>query len=135
MMKPEGVRITNHTELRREIMRLNQRRAEQEEVLRQNFKEIYFSLHPVEILRNAVGKIKGSPETQNGVAAGVAKAGLGLGASFLLNKLLKNKGGFLASLLVEKASNLIANKSSGPVMAGVAKLVAFFTKRSRTQNA
>jgi hypothetical protein len=134
MIKPEGTRITNHTELRREIMRLNQKKAVQEEALRKNFRELYYSLHPVEIIKNAVSRIKESSEAKSGLVSGIARMGLGVGASFLFKKLLKNRG-LITSFLAEKVGSMMASKSSGPVSSVLNKIASFFGKKRKMQKA
>jgi hypothetical protein len=135
MMKPEGVRITNHMELKREIMRLNQIRAAQEDTLKQNFKEIYYSLHPVEIIKRAADRIKDGSESKGSLVGGIAKMGLGIGASFLFKKLLMKSGGALMSLVVEKVSSAMSKKSESPLTKGLAKLTSLFKKKSKWREA
>jgi hypothetical protein len=128
MIKPEGVRITNHMELKREIMRLNQRRAEQEETIKKDFRELYYSLHPVEIIKRAADRIKDGSESKGSLLGGIAKMGLGIGASILFKKLMTKSGGALVGFLASKIGSVFNKKKEGPIKGGIEKILSFFGK-------
>jgi hypothetical protein len=115
-------------------MRLNQKRALQEETLKKNFRELYYSLHPVEIIKNAVTRIKDSPEAKSSLVGRIARMGLGFGVSFLFKKLLNNKGA-IASFIAEKVSSMVAHKSSNPFSSVMDKIASFFGKKRKMQKA
>lgn len=99
--------ISNTTELRHAIMKLNNRKEEQEEQLRRNLKELYYSLQLSTVIRRTVRNIGADKELK----ASALETGINIGSGFLLDKLLLRKGYGIKSYLV----NL-----------GVKKLVSYF---------
>src|SRR4051812_33041590 len=97
----EGVVITNHVQLMHRIMHLNAQKAEQEERLKHDFKTLYYSLHPVMLLKDSLSTFA----SDQGVQTNVAKIGLRTGVNFVIGKILGKRSsvkGFLSSLLLEK---------------------------------
>lgn len=91
--------IRNHTQLRLHIMHLKARREELEDLMRHEVKEMYYSVHPLVLLRNAM-----LGDRENG--QGIKRTGLKLVGGFLINRLF-NKGGslrgFVSAALIERA--------------------------------
>jgi hypothetical protein len=127
MKKSEPTPIRNHVELSYRIMKLNELRAEQEEVIKRDVKELYYSFHPTELIKKLWSDVKGDTETKNNLG----KAGLNFGADLLIGKIFgRNKSikGFLTSVLVEKLASYFLNKNSDKIMDGVSKLTNLFKK-------
>lgn len=104
--------IRNSTELKHEIMRLNALRAEQEQALRRDLKELMYALQPSTVIRRTVTNLK----KDDGVKASALQAGISLGSGFLLDKLLLRKGYGIKNYLINK---------------GLKSLVSFFTGSER----
>lgn len=122
--------IRNHVELSYRIMKLNALKAEQEEVIKRNLKEIYFSFHPSELIRKAWSNFKENPEAQQTVSS----AGIGMGLDFLVRKLTgRNTSlkGYLFSVLFEKAATHLINKHSDKIAGGIAQLGKLFGKKEQ----
>jgi hypothetical protein len=125
MQSPEMPPIRNHVELSYRIMKLNALKAEQEEVLRKDLKEIYYSFHPSELMRNMWKNFKENPEAKQNVG----KAGVGLGLDFLIRRLTGRSSsikGYLSSVLFEKLAAYFLNKHSDTIAKGVSKLGKMF---------
>ena len=129
---PEGIIITNHTELHHRIMHLNYLRAEQELAVKRNIRELMYSIHPSMIFKNIVNKFSDDTESTQSLKT----MGLNIGKDFLINKLF-GKGnsikGFISSLLVRKATDFIAKKYPHFIENGIYKVENFvsnFTKKS-----
>ncbi len=119
--------IQNHTQLMYAIMQLNASRAEQEDKIKYQFKEIYYSLQPSELIKKAMAKLVGSPETQKTIA----QAGVALVSEFLISKFFK-KGttvkGFLSSIIVGKIADYALNGNSEFIANGWNKITEVFKK-------
>jgi hypothetical protein len=119
--------ITNHTQLMYTIMQVNAARADQEDEVKYKLKELYYSLQPATLLKQAFGKILHSPDTQKNLA----QTGLALGTEFLISKIFKRGGsvkGFLTSLLVEKVASYALNSKSEFISNGIGKLGGLLKK-------
>jgi hypothetical protein len=109
--------ITNTTSLHEAIVRLEQKRKEQEQDLSAHFKHTYQSLQPINLLKNAFQGITSSPSTKGNLL----KAALGLGAGFLSKKLFFGGSSSVFKKLLGTAvefgvAKAVTNKS-GNVMA------------------
>jgi hypothetical protein len=113
--------ITNHTQLMYAIMQVNASRAEQENEIKYQIKEIYYSLQPATLIKKAVENVIHSPETQKSLA----QVGIAMGTNFLINKLFK-KGtslkGFFSSMIVEKIADYAFNSNSDFINNGIGKI-------------
>ncbi|MBC7383791.1 MAG: hypothetical protein H7296_12500 [Bacteroidia bacterium] len=102
--------ITNSTELKHEIMKLNYMKEEQEITLRNNVKEIYYSLQLSTIIRKTVNEL--SEDTH--LKKTVVTKGIEMGSSFLLNKFMFKNGtgvkGFLVGIGLKKLVSIILSR-------------------------
>ncbi|MDQ3046227.1 MAG: hypothetical protein M3R27_01670 [Bacteroidota bacterium] len=122
--------ITNHTELRHRIMHLNAKRVAQEDDLKHDIKELYYSIHPATLLNKAF-----NTDSDTGSSNGLAKAGLGIGTDFLIGKLVGRSSsikGFISSLVLEKVAGYVINNHADTITAGIGKIKGFFTKDKST---
>jgi hypothetical protein len=139
MIKPEGVKITNHAELKAAIMHLNAKAAMQEQEISRNVKELYYDMQPLAILKRSWKKLVGNPEVRDGAAS----IGFKIGASILASRLFRKSGvvkGFFGSVFIEKITEILLNKYGGSVNNGMDKLTdllkdlkARFSKKSRAE--
>jgi hypothetical protein len=104
--------ITSSTELKHQIMKLNALREEQEEILKKDLKEIYYSLQISTVIRRTIKDLS----TDEEVKSSALQTAIGVGSGFLLDKLLFRKGAGLKSYLIN---------------AGLRKLVSYFTSGNR----
>ena len=119
--------ITNHTQLMYTIMQLNAAKAEQEDEIKYQMKELYYSLQPSVLIRKAINNVMHSPDTQKNLA----QAGMALGTEFLISKLFKRGTsikGFLSSLIVNKIADYALNSKSDFINNGINKLGDLFKR-------
>ncbi len=113
--------ITNHTQLMYAIMQVNASRAEQEDEIKHQVKEIYYSFQPATLIKNAVGNIMDSPETKKSLT----QLGLSFGADFLISKFFKRGSsmkGFLSSMVVEKIADYALRSQPDFITNGISKI-------------
>jgi hypothetical protein len=113
--------ITNHTQLMHTIMRVNASRAEQEDEIKYQVKEIYYSLQPATLIKKAVENVMHSPETQQSLA----QVGIAMGANFLISKFFKKGNslkGFFSSMVVEKIADSVLHGESHFINNGITKI-------------
>lgn len=120
--------ITNYIELKSRIMKLNYLREEQEQAIKRNVRELAYSLHPVSLIKNLVGKITdGSHET----GLDLKSIGLNIGKEFLMMKLFgKSRGikSFLSYILMKKASDYLVNHPD-IITSGLTKIKNYIKER------
>jgi hypothetical protein len=127
MHNPEMPPIRNHVELSYRIMKLNALKAEQEDVIRKDIKEIYYSFMPSELLRKAWNSFKENPAAQTNVGA----AGVGIGLDFLIKRISGRNSslkGYLSSILFEKVAGYFLKRHSDVIEKGVEKVTRMFRK-------
>jgi len=119
--------ISNHTQLMYTIMQVNASRVEQEEEIKYQIKEIYYSFHPAVFLKNAVKKVLHNPEAQKSLA----QTAIALGTNFLISKFFKRGNsikGFLSSMVMEKIADFALNGKSELIHNGIDKLGGLLKK-------
>lgn len=104
--------IASSTDIKLQIMKLNAMREEQEIALKTDLKEIYYSLQLSTIIRRTVRDLSADPE----IKTTAVQAGIGIGSSFLLDKLLFRKGAGIKSYLLN---------------VGLKKLISYFASGSK----
>lgn len=125
--------IKNHTELQFRIMQLNSQREEQELDLKKSIKELYNSLHPLNLLRNGLSEMASDKQVQ----FDATKIGLNLGSEFLIGKLLGNNMNitkYLGSIVLQKASDYLINNHPDKIVWGVEKLTNLFRSFSKKES-
>lgn len=114
--------ITNHTQLMHTIMHVNAARVEQEDEIKYQLKEIYYSLQPATLIKKAVQNVLNSPETKKNLV----QAGVAIGTEFLISKFFKRSAsikGFLSSMIIEKIADYTLNgKSADAINNGIGKI-------------
>lgn len=102
-------------------MQVNAARVDQEDEIKYQVKELYYSLQPAVLVKKAVDNILHSPETQKSLA----QAGVALGTEFIISKIFK-KGtslkGFLSSMIVNKIADYAINNHSDFISNGIGKI-------------
>src|SRR5690349_3562831 len=106
------MKITTASQLDLAIMELEQRRAIQEKDLVEHFNFTYQSFRPLNLLKNAIEDIVGSPEIRDNII----KAAIGVGTGFVTKK-----------LIVSKSNSLFKKILGGAIEFGVANIVAKHT--------
>jgi hypothetical protein len=116
-MKADAIQpvITNSTELRHAMMRLNSLKEDQETELRRHLKEIYYSLQLSTVIRRTVKDIGADKD----IKASALQTGISIGSGFILDKLLLRKGYGIKSYLL----NL-----------GIKKVISYFTSGHSLKN-
>ena len=115
--------ITNSGSLQEAILRLEQRRREQEQDLSAHFKHTYQSLQPMNILRNTFQGVTSS----SGVRGNLLRAGLGLGAGLLTKRLFFGGSGSVIKKLLGTAvevgvTKAVTNKTGNIISDGLSLL-------------
>jgi len=119
--------ISDHTQLMYAIMQVNASKAEQEEEIKYQLKEIYYSFQPATLVKNALKSAMHNPETQKNLA----QAALEIGTDFIISKVFKKSNslkGFLTSILMEKVAGFAFNGKSEFINNGIDKLGDLFKK-------
>lgn len=119
--------INNHTQLQYAIMQINASRVEQEEEIKYQLKEIYYSFQPATLIKNALKSALHNPETQKNLA----QTALEIGTDFIISKVFKKGNslkGFLTSVLMEKVASIAFNGQSEFINNGIDKLGGLFKK-------
>ncbi|HEV7231016.1 MAG TPA: hypothetical protein VGO45_06800 [Bacteroidia bacterium] len=127
----ERQEISTHTELAIRIMHLKAEKFRQEEVLKNSFREFFYTLQPATIIKETLHELSQDKEVQ----FDLAKAGLNMGANFIIDKVLgKNRSikGYLSSLLLERVSGSFINDNVSKIMEGVGKF--FKRNNQKTEN-
>lgn len=111
--------ITNHAELRLRIMQLNAEQYSQEEMIRTNLKEIFFSINPVSIIKNSLHELVVDKEVQTDFA----KLSLNLVSDFIIGKISgRSIKSNIMSVILEKVSGMLIKGNSEKIMSGINKL-------------
>lgn len=127
--------ITNHTELKFRIMQLNSLREEQELELKNGIKELYHSMHPINIIKKTLSGLVSDKE----VRFDATKIGLNIGSDFLIGKLLGsnlNLTKYFGSMILQKASDYVLTNHPDKVSWGIGKLTNLFqsfTKKKKRE--
>jgi hypothetical protein len=118
----ESREISTHTELAVRIMHLKAEKFRQEEVLKHSFREFFYTLQPASIIKETLHELSQDKEVQ----FDLAKAGLNMGANFIIDRVLgKNRSikGYLSSILIEKFSGSFINDNMTKILEGVGKFM------------
>ena len=126
--------ITNSSTLQKAIIRLEQKRREQEQDISAHFKHTYQSLQPLNILKNTFHNVTSSP----GIKGNLLKAGLGLGAGLLTKRLFFGGSGSAIKKIIGTAvevgvTKAVTNKSGNIIASGLnlLKKVVGETRRNK----
>lgn len=122
--------IKSSAELKFKIMQLNNVREEQELDLKRGLKELYYSLHPMNIMKSTLSEFAHDKQVQ----FDATKIGLNIGTDFIINKLLGNNLNikkYLSSIILQKASDYILTNHPEKIIWGVEKLTNLFKSFSK----
>ena len=107
-------------------MHVNASKVQQEQDIKHKLKEVYYSLYPSELLRNALGSKENSPARKNFV-----QSALSIGKNFFVNKVF-NRGnsvkGFLFSAAIGKVTDYVIAGRAGLIINGARRLGALAKK-------
>jgi len=115
-------KLTNYSELTNRIQALKDEKILHEAKLKNVFEGFANSLNPVSMIKDSIHSLAGDKV----VRLDLAKAGLNLGANFLIEQVIgRNRSikGFLTSIVVEKFSTLFINKNGLGVIAGIKNML------------
>jgi len=104
--------ISTSTDIKHQIMKLNALKEEQEELLKRDLKEIYYSLQISTMIRRTIKDLSEDQE----VKSSALQTAIGLGSGFILDKVLFKRGAGLKSYLIN---------------AGIKKLISLFTSGNK----
>ena len=112
--------ISNHTQLMYAIMQTNASKVEQEEEIKYQLKEIYYSFQPATLIKNAIRNVMSDAENQKNLA----QTALEIGIDYIIRLVFQKKSsfkGFLSSILMEKVTRFIFNNESDLINTGINK--------------
>ena len=123
--------INNHLELKRMIMKLNYKKAEQEEEIKFHIKELYYSFHPLTIIKNGLNSVLHTPE----ITDDIKNVGVNVGLDYLIGRIFKRSTsikGFITSMIVEKLAEKLLTKNPDLIKNGI-NIVADLIGRFKQQ--
>ena len=129
-------KINNMTQLKLEIIRLQSIKAQQEIIIKENFKAVKESLKPANLGKSIFSSlVADKKDTQNFLMYGINK-GIGYGINFLAEKLfLKDKPGIVKTIghfLINNVVSKIVSFNSGSSLISILKNI--FQGKNRDDN-
>lgn len=120
----------SNEELKVRIAYLERVKDIQEEVLRRNIVEVHKSLQPMELVRNAIDKIRQDTEV------GEKTSGLigSLAINYLAGKLVRDKGtpiGYIKSVVVSRIASFLYRKNEKDINGFIGNLTRKALKKGR----
>ena len=128
MIDLKGIPIHDHTQLKLRIMHLNAKKEEQEEAIKNNVKELFYSIHPAHMLKNAVADLA----KDEGLRADLGKLGLTLGADFLAGKLFgkhRSVKSYLSGFVFQKLATHFVHEYQDLISEGFHRIRSIFRKK------
>lgn len=114
----ENKEITNYPDLVLHIMHLKQEKFRQEEEIKYTIRELIFLLNPLTMIKKALHDMAADSEAK----FDMAKVGLDMGVSMIINRILKNTSGikgFLSKVVLGKFSSSFIFNNVSKVVAGI----------------
>ena len=114
----ENQEISNYPELVLHIMHLKQEKSRQEEEIKYTVRELVFLLNPVSMVKKGIREMALDSEAK----FDLAKVGLDLGITMLINRIMRNTSGIkglLGKLLIGKFSSSFLYNNIGKVVSGI----------------
>lgn len=106
--------ISSATDLAEEIARLEVQKETQEDLLKDNLRELAYFMQPGAILKRTFSKIKEDTEMQQNAV----KSSLNFGAQFLLDKLMLRQGmgikSYFVNMALKRIVSFVISKSNTP---------------------
>jgi hypothetical protein len=118
MRKMENKEISNYSELVLHIMHLKQEKFRQEEEIKYNIRELIFLLNPIYMFKQGLRGLASDSEAK----FDLAKVGLDMGISILVNGLLRNRygiKGMIGKLILEKFSSTVIGNNLSKIVTGI----------------
>jgi len=110
--------ISNYPELVLHIMHLKQEKFRQEEEIKYTLRELVFLLNPITMIKNGLHGLAEDSEAK----LDLAKVGLDMGISILVNGLLRNRygiKGMIGKMLLEKFSSTVIGNNLSKIVTGI----------------
>jgi hypothetical protein len=129
MINLKGAPINNHTDLRLRIMHLSAEKEEQENVIKRNVKELYYSIHPAHMLKEAIHDLT----KDEGLKGDAKKLGLELGTDFIARKFFGRKltlKSYLSSVVLNRLAGHLLEEYKEVISGGIQRIRSVF---GRTQ--
>ena len=122
MHEMENSAFTTHAEILLRIAELKAEKLTREDYLKHTLNEFVYALNPVSIVKKSLHGFV----TDKQVQVDLAKAGLNVGANFIIDQALgryRSVRGFVSSVLVEKFSPAFINNNISKIFSGIISLV------------
>lgn len=120
-MHVKGAAITNHVELKYRIMQLHAKKAEQEEMLKRDVKELAYMIHPASVLKNSLTGLTHDIELKQDLG----ELGLEAGTNYLIGKLFRKNTslkGYVTSFVMQRVASALIRKNPQAIFKGIGKL-------------
>jgi len=114
----ENKEISNYPELVLHIMHLKQEKFKQEEEIKYTLRELIFLLNPITMFKQGLHGLADDSQAK----FDLAKVGLDMGISILVNGILRNRygiKGMIGKLLLEKFSSTIIGNNLSKIVTGI----------------
>lgn len=122
------MKITGYKDLGQRIEDLRNESIKAERDMESAFDRVVTGLDPVTLVKSSVQQLS----RDHGLKIDVVKAGMNMGANFLIDKIMgrrKSFKGFLSSILLEKYSHLFIDKGVPGIIQAVANSLKTRTER------
>lgn len=113
------MKITGYQDLQERIEDLRNESSKAQQDMESAFDRVVTGLDPVTLVKGSVQQLS----RDHGLKMDVVKAGMNMGANFLIDKMMgrrKSLKGFLSSILLEKYSHLLIEKGVPGIIQAVA---------------
>lgn len=113
----ENNEISNYSELVMHIRQLKQEKSDQEEEIKYTIRELILLLNPITMFKNGIHGLAEDSQAK----FDMAKVGLDMGISILVNGLLRNRygiKGIIGKLLLEKFSSTVIGNNLTKLVSG-----------------
>lgn len=129
MVNMKGATVPDYVGLRHQIMQLNAKKEEQEELIKHQVKELYYSIHPATILQNAITEVSENTKMHNNIA----KVGLTAVTDYIIGKIFRRNSsirGYFSSIAVEKITEFVLSKHPNLISKGWHKIRGLFKRKN-----
>ncbi len=123
------MKITGYQDLQERIEDLRNESSKAQQDMESAFDRVVTGLDPVTLVKSSVQQLS----RDHGLKMDVVKAGMNMGANFLIDKIMgrrKSLKGFLSSILLEKYSQLFIEKGVPGIIQAVANTLKTKAERN-----
>lgn len=123
------MKITGYQDLQERIEELRNESSKAQQDMESAFGRVVTGLDPVTLVKSSVQQLS----RDHGLKMDVVKAGMNMGANFLIDKIMgrrKSLKGFLSSILLEKYSHLLIEKGVPGIIQAVANTLKTKAERN-----